>query len=72
MPSPEVDTATMVASGSRTPVVRKPAMTIGKAASEVAPSSGGKMRFPAPKKSAKSISPVVTIAVAGLVGAGEV
>ena len=66
MPSPEVDTATIVANGSRTPVTRKPIMTMGREPPDAAPSRGGKMRLPAPKKRANSIRPVVTMLVAGL------
>jgi len=58
VPSPEVDTATTVMSGMRTPVARNPAMTGTKDLPEAAPSKGGKMRLPAPKNRAKSISPV--------------
>ena len=46
--------------------MRNPAMTTGRPRPAAAPSRGGKMRLPAPKKRAKSIRPVVTMLVTGL------
>jgi hypothetical protein len=66
-----VETAIIVARGSSTPVVRNPSITMGSEGPDVAPRRGGNIRLPAPKKRAKSIKPVVTIPVAGLVFEGR-
>ena len=48
-------------SGRSTPVMRNPAMTSGRRSPAEAPSTGGKMRLPAPKNRANSMRPVTMV-----------
>src|SRR5690625_1117950 len=62
---PEIATATIAATGSSTPAMRKPMIAGQKLVPELTPTIGGKIRLPAPKNIENSVNEAMMMVSSG-------